>query len=288
MNHEQIWNYLVEKLKEFYQEAGVPLDKDTLVVLGLSGGLDSAVVGALAADAFGGDKVLAVTMPSQYSTDKTGDEAAQIAKALGVRLVSIPIWDTYDLMLSQIEKTDPSLFQNWTTTQENLQARIRGTILMTLANAHGALVLNTGNKSEEMVGYFTLYGDSVGAFAPIANVYKSDLYPLCEWRNKVQRERTGEDFILQSVLDKAPSAELAPDQKDEDSLPPYPVLDDILRVINENIVDFTDNGTLVLDEQNILERTKATHSTELVLRVCSLVKKNAFKALQVPPGPLLP
>lgn len=288
MNYDKVWNFLVDRLRDFYDEAGFPKDKDTRAIIGLSGGLDSVAVAALAADALGGDKVLGVSMPSKFSTDKTGDEAAQIAQALGIQVECVAISDAYELLLGQMTAVNPALFSTWSTTQENLQARIRGTMLMTLSNAYGAPVLNTGNKSEEMVGYFTLYGDSVGAFAPIADVYKTELFELCRWRNSKQHAETGTDFIPEYVINKAPSAELAPDQKDEDSLPPYAVLDPILRIIESHIQSVSRNGSTTIDRAGVLLETLGRYPDDVVDKVISLVCNNGFKRLQTPPYPKIP
>ena len=243
----------------------------THVVLGLSGGIDSALVGCLAADALGAERVSVAIMPSPYSSAATQDDARALAAALGVRVHELPIaapMDAYAAALrEELAGTEADL------TEENLQARIRGNLLMALSNKFGWLVLTTGNKSEMSVGYTTLYGDLAGGFAVIKDVPKTLVYRLCEWRNSgagADGERTAAP-IPPSIIARAPSAELRENQRDEDSLPPYELLDRILRGYIE-----LDHGR----EQLIAEGLP----TEEVDRTIRLVDLAEYKRRQAPPG----
>lgn len=218
---EEIHETIVMSLCSFFAKSG----KDTAVV-GLSGGIDSAVVTALAVEALGRDHVHGILMPSQFSTLHSISDAVDLAHNLGIKYHIIPIERIYTRFLRDITP----LFEgnnNWDTTQENLQARIRGTILMAYSNKNGALVLNTSNKSELSAGYGTLYGDLAGSLMVIADIYKLQVYELAHHINAEN------EVIPASTLTKAPSAELRDGQKDSDSLPEYPVLDPILYSLNE-------------------------------------------------------
>lgn len=233
-------------------------------VLGLSGGVDSALVACIACDALGAARVTCVTMPSQFSSEGTYSDALALAKALGVELRELPIgglMDRYEqLLAASFDGREPDL------TEENLQARIRGNLLMALSNKFGWLVLTTGNKSEMAVGYSTLYGDSAGGFAVIKDVPKTLVYRLCELRNG-----RSDSPIPESVLTRAPSAELRPDQADQDSLPPYEVLDPLLEGYVER-----DLGA----EQLIAEG----FDPGTVAQVIALVDRAEYKRRQQPPG----
>jgi NAD+ synthase (glutamine-hydrolysing) len=197
------------------------------VLVGLSGGIDSAVVAATAVDALGAENVLGVSMPGPYSSEGSMRDAASLAKNLGIELVTLPItnvFDSYRKTLAQAFGERPA-----DVTEENIQARIRGNYLMALSNKFGSMVLSTGNKSELAVGYCTLYGDMAGGLAVISDVPKLMVYELASWIN---RER---ELIPRSTLEKPPSAELRPNQKDEDSLPPYDVLDRVLKAYIEDL-----------------------------------------------------
>ena len=234
------------------------------VVLGLSGGVDSALVACIARDALGADRVTCVTMPSQYSSEGTYSDAVALAAALGVELLELPIGDLmkgYDELLAE-----PFAGRAPDLTEENLQARIRGNILMALSNKFGWLVLTTGNKSEMAVGYSTLYGDSAGGFAVIKDLPKLLVYRLCELRN-----RRSDSPIPESILTRPPSAELRPDQADQDSLPPYEILDPLLEGYVER-----DLGA----EQLVAEGFDA----ETVKFVIGLVDRAEYKRRQQPPG----
>ncbi|HXF10681.1 MAG TPA: NAD(+) synthase, partial [Desulfuromonadaceae bacterium] len=198
------------------------------VVLGLSGGIDSALTAVLAVDALGSDRVMGVAMPARYSSEGSLTDAAALAKNLGIRYEVLPIEPVFCATEKQLEK----IFGGWKPdqTEENLQSRLRGTTLMALSNKFGSLVLTTGNKSEMAVGYCTLYGDMNGALAPLADVLKTDVYRVSRWINSGYRFRGGpvREIIPQNSVVKPPSAELRPNQTDQDSLPPYETLDAIL------------------------------------------------------------
>ena len=233
------------------------------VVIGLSGGIDSSVVAAVAADALGPEHVTGVLMPSRYSSDHSVTDAEELAANLGIRTLVVPIEDVHGAFLGLLAEpfagTQPGL------AEENLQARIRGTILMSLSNKFNWLVLTTGNKSEMATGYSTLYGDMAGGFAVIKDVEKTLVYRLARWRN-----RNGV-VIPENVLDKPPSAELAPGQTDADSLPPYEVLDAILEGYVEG-------------DRSVTELEADGHDPATVRRVARLVDVSEYKRRQAPPG----
>ena len=235
------------------------------VVVGLSGGIDSALVAQVAADAVGPDRLKCVVMPSPHSSDETQGDARAIAHNLGAELIEIPIAEpmaAYERSLAEpFEGTEPGI------AEENLQARIRGNLLMALSNKFGWLVLTTGNKSEMSVGYATLYGDMAGGFAVLKDVWKLMVYRLVRHRNA----RAGTDLVPTSVLDRAPSAELKPDQRDEDSLPPYETLDRILEAYVERD---TGRATLIADGLD----------ESVVDEVIRLVDRAEYKRRQAPPG----
>jgi len=235
------------------------------VVLGLSGGIDSALTAAIAAEALGPDKVLGVLMPSPFSSRGSVDDALQLAAGLGIETLTLPIAGAMDAM----EKTLQGAFAGTArdVTEENIQARIRGNLLMALSNKRGALLLTTGNKSELAVGYCTLYGDMSGGLAVIADVPKTMVYRVARWLN----DANGRDVIPAATLTKAPSAELRPNQTDQDSLPPYDVLDDILRRHVEQY-------------QTAAEIVAAGVDAATVKRVLRLVRSAEFKRKQAAPG----
>ncbi|MCI0433062.1 MAG: NAD+ synthase [Gemmatimonadetes bacterium] len=235
------------------------------VVLGLSGGIDSSLVAVIAVDALGADAVTCVSMPSRFSSEGSRVDACALAKTLGIRFLSIPIEPVHASLLDVLAGTFEGCRQDM--TEENLQARVRGTLLMALSNKFGWLLLTTGNKSELATGYTTLYGDMAGGFAVIRDVPKTLVYALARWRNQ-QSERAP---IPLSVLEKPPSAELRPDQKDSDSLPPYDVLDPILELYVE-------------DDRSIPEIVDAGFDETIVRRVAMLVDGSEYKRRQAPPG----
>ena len=232
-------------------------------VLGLSGGVDSALTCVLAADALGADKIEAVMMPSRYTADISVEDAILEAEALGVEHQLIPIEPAFQAFTGLLQGAFAGLPAD--TTEENIQARCRGVLLMAMSNKKRKILLTTGNKSEMSVGYATLYGDMAGGFAPLKDVPKLLVYKLCEYRNAIS------PVIPARVLERPPSAELAPDQKDEDSLPPYAVLDPIL----ERYVEW---------DQSVEEIIAAGFAEADVLRVARLVDINEYKRRQAPPG----
>jgi NAD+ synthase len=243
------------------------------VILGLSGGIDSALTAAVAADALGPDRVRCVMMPSPYTSRESLEDAAEVAALIGVRLDEIsiePAMRAFEGMLAPyLDGGGPGI------TEENIQSRARGLTLMALSNESGSMVLSTGNKSEMSVGYATLYGDMCGGYNVLKDVYKTAVFELCRWRNQVQPSGglgPAGSVVPERVIEKPPSAELKPDQKDEDSLPPYPVLDDILQGLIE--------GELPVAE--IARR--GGHDPSTVNRVWRLLDLAEYKRRQAPPG----
>jgi NAD+ synthase (glutamine-hydrolysing) len=235
------------------------------VIIGLSGGIDSSLTAVIAVDALGAENVLGVSMPSGYSSEGSKSDAQQLAENLGIQMLTIPIEETFHASLKMLR---PVLGEgDLGLAGENLQARIRGNILMTISNKLGPLVLTTGNKSEMAVGYSTLYGDMAGGFAVLKDVLKTLVYELANYRNRVGKK----PVIPQSVIDKAPSAELRPDQKDVDSLPPYDVLDPILKAYAEEDRSFEEMLAMGFDRKT-------------VERVMRLVDLSEYKRRQAPPG----
>ncbi len=242
------------------------------VVLGLSGGIDSAICAALAVDALGEERVRTVMLPYRYTSSDSFKDAEDCAKALGCRYDIVPIEEPVQGFMNALsemfEGTEPGI------TEENLQSRTRGTILMALSNKFGSMVVTTGNKSEMSVGYATLYGDMNGGFNPIKDLYKMQVYGLSRWRNTtVPPGALGPsgEVIPKNIIDKAPSAELRPNQTDQDSLPPYPVLDDILECLVEK-----EMGT-----EEIVERG---HDEATVHRIEHLLYIAEYKRRQSAPG----
>jgi NAD+ synthase (glutamine-hydrolysing) len=254
----EVWNALVVGLRDYAGKNGF-----RSVVLGMSGGIDSAVVAALAAEAIGGANVFGVSMPSAYSSGHSRSDAEDLAQRLGAHFRTVPIKPMVDAFVESLQLTG--------LAEENVQARIRGTTLMGLSNSEGHLVLATGNKSELAVGYSTIYGDAVGGFAPIKDVPKSFVWALARWRN-AQAEATGETLpIPPNSITKPPSAELRPDQLDSDSLPDYELLDAILA----RYVDGDLGATEIIAEG---------FDAELVQRVARMVDAAEWKRRQYPPG----
>ena len=234
------------------------------VVIGLSGGIDSALTAVIAVHSIGKENVHGIIMPSMYSSRSSVDDACKLAKNLGIETINIPINDIYLVYLSGLKKLLKTEQVN--VTRENLQARIRGNILMGLSNEHGWLVLATGNKSEVSVGYCTLYGDMVGGFSPIKDLYKTVVYRISNFIN----EKYG-DIIPDEIIRKAPSAELKPDQTDQDRLPPYDVLDSILKAYIEDEKDYEDIARSGIDPETVKE-------------VINMVDFNEYKRRQGAPG----
>ena len=235
------------------------------VFIGLSGGIDSALVTAVAHDALGRENVVCVTMPTQFSSEGTFNDALQMAGNLDIRILTLPIQELFDQYLGLLADEFGDLPSD--TAEENIQPRVRGTLLMALANKFRALVLAPGNKSELSMGYATLYGDMAGGFAVIKDIYKTLVYDLAHYRNGL----SDHPVIPVSIIDRPPTAELRDDQKDTDSLPPYPVLDPILKAYVEDDTSLQDIIALGYDE-------------ELVTRVIRTVDINEYKRRQAPPG----
>jgi NAD+ synthase (glutamine-hydrolysing) len=257
-DHEEVWRALVLGLRDFIDKNGMPS-----VVLGLSGGIDSALVAALAVDALGPDRVYGVGLPSKWSSEHSLSDAEDSAKRLGLHYSVVPIAPMVEAYEKSVELTG--------VAGENLQARVRGTLLMGLSNQHGHLLLATSNKSEVAVGYSTLYGDAAGGFAPIKDVPKTLVWELARWRNDEARRRGETEPIPQNSIDKPPSAELAPGQQDSDSLPSYEELDAV-------IADYVDRD---LGLAQLLERG---HDAAVVAKVLRLVDMAEFKRRQSAPG----
>jgi NAD+ synthase (glutamine-hydrolysing) len=254
----EMWQALVMGLRDYVGKNGF-----RSVVLGLSGGIDSALVAAIAIDALGAKRVNGVAMPSKYSSGHSVEDAQALADATGIHFRITPISTMVDAFMDNLVLKG--------LAEENLQARVRGTTLMGISNQEGHLVLATGNKSELAVGYSTLYGDAVGGFAPIKDIYKTDVWALSRYRNALALERGEVAPIPERSITKEPSAELRPDQKDSDSLPDYLLLDQVLRAYVDE-----DHGFDALLAQGF--------DAELVRRVVSLVDRAEYKRRQYPPG----
>ncbi len=257
---EEIYSALLLGTRDYVRKNGFKG-----VVIGLSGGVDSALVAAIAVDALGRENVHGLFMPSVYTSKESREDVDSLAERLGIKSISIPINRIFTSYLKTLDgyfnktKTD--------TTEENLQARIRGNILMAFSNKFGWLVLATGNKSEMSVGYATLYGDMAGGFAVIKDVPKIMVYELCKWRNM----KEGKDLIPERILWKEPTAELKPDQRDVDTLPPYPVLDPILKAYVE-------------DDKSFDKIMKMGCDLECAQNVIRMIDRSEYKRRQAPPG----
>lgn len=255
---EEIYHALVLGTRDYVEKNRFPGS-----ILGLSGGVDSALTLAIAADALGADRVRAVMMPSPYTSAISLEDAREMASRLHVRYDIIPVNTCFNAFRDTLSAQFAGLPED--TTEENLQARIRGTILMALSNKTGPVVLTTGNKSELAVGYSTLYGDMAGGFAVIRDIPKTLVYRLCRYRNSLS------DIIPERILTRPPSAELRANQCDQDSLPPYEILDEIIRL-------FVEEG------QTPEKIIAAGYHPETVKRILSLVRRNEYKRRQAPPG----
>ena len=256
----EVYNALTLAIHDYVRKSGFQR-----VVVGLSGGVDSALVAAIAADALGPDAVTGVAMPSRYNAPESLGDAKLLAANLGIEFMVIPIEDIFKATLATMEPafrdTKPGI------AEENVQARIRGNILMALSNKFGWLVLSTGNKSEMAMGYATLYGDMAGGFAMLKDVLKTVVYDLSRYRNAL----AGKDLIPQNTIDKAPTAELRLNQKDEDSLPPYAVLDPVLRAYVE-------------EDRSHDEMVEMGFDQAVIKQVISFVDRNEYKRRQAAPG----
>jgi len=253
---EDIYQGLIMGIQDFFHK-----NKFHKAILGLSGGIDSALVAVLAAKALGPEKVLALLMPSEFSSDHSITDSLELAKKLGINHETIPINGSFDALRQACEPAFKGMGFN--VAEENMQSRIRGTLLMAYTNKFGYILLNTSNKSELAVGYGTLYGDMNGGLGVIGDLTKTQIYGLCKYINQK------EEIIPNSILTKEPSAELRPDQKDSDSLPPYEVLDSIL----EAHLEFR------ITEEELAQR----FDSEVVKKVLDLVSRNEYKRYQSPP-----
>jgi NAD+ synthase (glutamine-hydrolysing) len=257
-DEEEIWNAIVVGLRDYVSKNGFKS-----VLVGLSGGIDSALVTALAIDALGSDRVHAVAMPSKYSSEHSIADAKDMAERTSIGFRVVDIQPMVDAFRKEVELTG--------LAEENLQARVRGTTLMGISNQEGHLVLATGNKSELACGYSTLYGDAVGGYAPIKDIYKVDVWALSNWRNQAAIAAGQTPPIPENSITKAPSAELRPDQKDSDSLPEYEILDKVL-------IAYVD------EDMGHDELIAAGFDKDLVKRVIAMVDKAEYKRRQYPPG----
>ncbi len=272
----QLWKALVVGTRDYVHKSGF-----SDVAIGLSGGIDSSLVAAIAVDALGADHVHGVMMPSRYSSDHSITDAEKLVANLGIDARTIEIESAHAALSTMLEAESADSSSPGTLSDQNLQSRIRGTLLMGLANAEGWLVLTTGNKSEIAVGYSTLYGDTAGAYSVICDLFKTDVYALARWHNSRSERAVKELFsIPENILNKAPSAELAPDQRDDQSLPPYEVLDPILRAYIE---DLKSPEEIITDE--IITANLAPASE--VQRVVKMVNAAEYKRRQSPLGPRL-
>ena len=255
---EEIWQALVLGVRDYVRKC-----RFSKVILGLSGGVDSSIVAAIATAALGKENVLGVLMPSPYSSESSIEDADDLALNLGIKTTVLPIGK----LMESYDSTFAELFANteFGLAEENIQSRIRGNLLMALSNKFGYLLLSTGNKSEMAVGYCTLYGDMNGGLAVIADVPKTRVYSICRWLNR------NDEIIPQNVFKKAPSAELKPGQIDQDSLPDYEILDDILQ-------------RLINDYQSAAQIVTAGYDTKVVNRIIKMVARAEFKRRQAPPG----
>ena len=257
---EEVYEALKIGLRDYVQKNGFKK-----VLIAISGGIDSALVLAIAVDALGADRVLGITMPSQYSSSETFNDALIIAQNFGIKIHTLPIKPIFNLYTEELKQVWGDVAAD--VTEENLQARIRGNLVMSMSNKFNALVLTTGNKSEMAVGYCTIYGDMCGGFALIKDVPKTLVFELSRWRN----EKEGKEMIPWDTITRPPSAELRPDQKDSDSLPPYDVLDAILH-------------SYVQEQKSRQQIIEQGFDADLVSRIIRLVDLNEYKRRQAAPG----
>ncbi len=267
---EQDYRVMVEALRDYLAKSGF-----SKVLLGLSGGVDSAIVAAIAADAVGPENVRCVMLPSEFTSAHSLEDAAEVARRLGTRLDTVPISTAFEA----VKDTLAPLFEGTEAgiAEENIQSRLRGVVLMALSNKFGEMLLTTGNKSEVAVGYATIYGDMAGGYNPIKDLYKMRVFETCRWRNRTHwpwMKGPAGEVIPPRVIDKPPSAELRADQKDEDSLPPYEVLDAIL----EGLVDH---------EDSVADLVARGFDRATVKKIEALIYGSEYKRFQAAPGPRL-
>ena len=256
--NEELYRALTTGLRDYVRKNGF-----SHVVISLSGGIDSALTAALAADAIGPENVWGISLPSRYSSEGSVSDSKDLADRLGIRFDVLPMDDIFQAHLRALEPVFTGT--DFGVAEENLQARIRGALIMAVSNKHGGMVVATGNKSEMAVGYATLYGDMAGGFAVLKDVFKMQVYALSRWRNR------DEVVIPVSIIEKAPSAELRPDQKDSDSLPEYAILDTILE-------------RYIVDDRSIASIVSEGFDETVVRRICGLVDRNEYKRRQAAPG----
>ena len=273
---EETYRALVLGTRDYLHKTGF-----SKAIVGLSGGIDSALTAVVAADALGPENVLGITMPSRYSSSGSIDDSAELARKLGIDFWEIPIEPAHTAFTAMLEERFAGTAPN--VAEENVQARIRGNVLMTVSNKFGWIVLTTGNKSEMAMGYATLYGDMAGGFAVLKDVHKMTVYALARWRNANAHkfplppgEGQGEgvpsnEVIPQAIIDKPPSAELREGQLDEDSLPPYDVLDPVIQAYVE-------------DDRSYSEMVDMGFDPAVVRQVITAVDRNEYKRRQAPPG----
>jgi NAD+ synthase (glutamine-hydrolysing) len=258
---EEVYHALVLGTRDYIRKSGF-----SKVVIGLSGGIDSALTATIAVDALGRENVVGIGMPSRYSSEGSVSDSKELADHLGIDFWVVPIEPAHlaftDMLEPYFEGTQPNV------AEENVQARVRGNVMMTISNKFGWIVLTTGNKSEMAMGYATLYGDMAGGFAVIKDVPKTLVYQLSQWRNKHGEPRS---VIPEAIINKAPSAELKPDQTDQDTLPPYEELDPIVKAYVE-------------EDYSYQEMVEMGHDPEAVRQVITFVDRNEYKRRQAPPG----
>jgi NAD+ synthase (glutamine-hydrolysing) len=258
---EEVYHALVLGTRDYIRKSGF-----SKVVIGLSGGIDSALTATIAVDALGRENVVGIGMPSRYSSEGSVSDSKELADNLGIDFWVVPIEPAHlaftDMLEPYFEGTQPNV------AEENVQARVRGNVMMTISNKFGWIVLTTGNKSEMAMGYATLYGDMAGGFAVIKDVPKTLVYQLSQWRNKHGEPRS---VIPEAIINKAPSAELKPDQTDQDTLPPYEELDPIVKAYVE-------------EDYSYQEMVEMGHDPEAVRQVITFVDRNEYKRRQAPPG----
>ena len=279
--------WIAETGKRFYQPPELEKDYHAMVVglrdytrktgfkkaiLGISGGIDSALVATIATDALGPENVRGVMLPSEFTSDTSLKDAREVTKNLGVKIYTLPISNTFSNVLKELQPFFKNLPAE--TTEENIQSRLRGLFLMAMSNKFDELLLTTGNKSEVAVGYSTIYGDMAGGFNPIKDLYKSRVFETCKWRNnnfKSWMLTKKKSLIPENIIFKAPTAELRDNQKDEDSLPPYEILDDIL----EHLIDY---------DASVKDCVARGHDRELVKKIEKLIYLSEYKRFQAAPG----